>query len=130
MIKMQVLGHLGQDATVSNVNGKTVINFSIAHTEKFKDAQGVQKSRTTWVDCSYWTEKTAVAPYLKKGALVFIEGQPSVRAYTNQNNQTGATLVSRVTYVQLLGSKSNNEQKDADFINQPNGFDLTDEVPF
>ena len=48
MIKLQVIGNLGKDALVNNVNGKTVINFNVAHTERFKDAQGNQKDRTTW----------------------------------------------------------------------------------
>ena len=66
MIKLQVIGHLGKDGVVNNVNGKNVINFTVAHSEKYRDAQGVQKDKTLWVDCAYWTEKTAIAPYLKK----------------------------------------------------------------
>ena len=37
MIKMQIIGHLGQDSQVNDVNGKKVINFSVAHSEKFKN---------------------------------------------------------------------------------------------
>ena len=36
MIRISVIGRLGQDATVNNVNGKNVINFSVAYSEKFK----------------------------------------------------------------------------------------------
>jgi single-strand DNA-binding protein len=106
MIKLQVIGNLGKDALVNNVNGKSVINFTVAHTERFKDAQGNQKDRTTWVDCSYWTDRTAVAPYLKKGTQVYVDGQPDVRAYTTQDGRQGATLTLRVASVQLLGAKS------------------------
>jgi single-strand DNA-binding protein len=106
MIKLQVIGNLGKDALVNNVNGKNVINFTVAHTERFKDAQGNQKDRTTWVDCAYWTDRTAVAPYLKKGTQVFVEGQPDVRTYTTQDGRQGASLTLRVVSVQLLGSKS------------------------
>lgn len=107
MIKLQVIGNLGKDALVNNVNGKNVINFTVAHTERFKDAQGNQKDRTTWVDCAYWTDRTAVAPYLKKGTQVFVEGQPDVRTYTTQDGRQGASLTLRVLSVQLLGAKSN-----------------------
>ena len=107
MIKLQVIGNLGKDALVNNVNGKNVINFTVAHTEKYKDAQGNQKDKTTWVDCAYWTDRTAVAPYLKKGTQVFVEGQPDVRSYTTQDGRNGASLVLRVASVQLLGGKSN-----------------------
>ncbi|MDP1764419.1 MAG: single-stranded DNA-binding protein [Sediminibacterium sp.] len=106
MIKLQVIGNLGKDALVNNVNGKNVINFAVAHTERYKDAQGNQKDKTTWVDCAYWTDRTAVAPYLKKGTQVYVEGQPDVRTYTTQDGRNGATLSLRVASVQLLGSKS------------------------
>ncbi|MDE3143939.1 MAG: single-stranded DNA-binding protein [Bacteroidota bacterium] len=107
MIKLQVIGNLGKDAVVNNVNGKNVINFTVAHTERFKDAQGVQKDKTTWVDCAYWTDRTAIAPYLKKGTQVYVEGQPDVRTYQTQDGRQGASLILRVASVQLLGSKNN-----------------------
>ena len=106
MIKLQVIGNLGKDAQVNNVNGKSVINFNVAHTERFKDAQGNQKDRTTWVDCSYWTDRTAVAPYLKKGTQVYVEGTPDVRTYTTADGRNGASLTLRIGSVQLLGAKS------------------------
>jgi single-strand DNA-binding protein len=106
MIKLQVIGNLGKDAVVNNVNGKTVINFTVAHTERYKDAQGVQKDRTTWVDCAYWTDRTAVAPYLKKGTQVYVEGNPDVRTFATQDGRQGAALTLRISTVQLLGSKN------------------------
>ncbi|MBS1626904.1 MAG: single-stranded DNA-binding protein [Bacteroidetes bacterium] len=105
MIKLQVIGNLGKDATVNNVNGKNVINFTVAHTEKFKDAQGNQKERTTWVDCAYWTDRTAITPYLKKGTQVYVEGTPDVRTYTKQDGTNGAALTLRIANVQLLGNR-------------------------
>lgn len=106
MIKLQAIGHLGKDAIVNNVNGKNVINFTVAHTEKYKDAQGVQKDKTVWVDCAYWTDRTAIAPYLKKGTQVFVDGIPDVRSYTTQDGRNGATLVLKVATVQLLGGRN------------------------
>ncbi len=107
MIKLTAIGNLGRDAVMNTVSGKNVINFTVAHTEKFKDAQGNQKDKTVWVDCAYWTEKTGIAPYLKKGTQVYVEGQPDVRTYTTKEGVNGATLSLRVLSVQLLGSKSN-----------------------
>lgn len=103
MIKLQVIGHLGKDALVNNVNGKNVINFTVAHSEKYKDKQGNAMDKTTWVDCAYWTDRTAVAPYLKKGTQVFVEGQPDVRTFES-NGETKSSLTLRVASVQLLGS--------------------------
>ena len=110
MIKLQVIGNLGKDCIVKEVNGKTVINFSVAHSERFKDSQGNQKERTTWVECAYWTDKTAVAPYLTKGKTVYAEGYPEADSYTNKEGQAAATLRMRVQNIQLLGGNSGESQ--------------------
>lgn len=104
MIKLQIIGNLGKDCIVKEINGKHVINFSVAHTERFKDAQGNQKERTTWVECAYWTDRTAIAPYLTKGTTVYAEGSPEADPYTNKEGQAAATLRMRVQNIQLLGS--------------------------
>ncbi|HEX8460271.1 MAG TPA: single-stranded DNA-binding protein [Segetibacter sp.] len=108
MIKLQVIGHLGKDCIVNNVNGKNVINFSVAHAEKFKDAQGQQKDKTVWVECAYWTDRTAIAPYLKKGTQVYAEGTPDIRSYTTNDGRQGASLSLRISNVQLLGGRGDN----------------------
>ena len=107
MIKLQVIGNLGKDCITNMVNGKNVINFSVAHTEKFRDAQGNQKEKTIWVDCAYWTDRTGIAPYLKKGTQVYVEGSPEVKTYPKNDGTTGSSLSLRVMNVQLLGSRSN-----------------------
>jgi single-strand DNA-binding protein len=109
MIKLQVIGNLAKDCVVNNVNGKNVINFNVAHNEKYKDAQGQQKDKTIWVDCAYWTDRTGIAPYLKKGTQVYAEGVPDIRTYTTNDGRQGATLSLRVSIVQLLGSRADNQ---------------------
>ncbi|MGG9971525.1 single-stranded DNA-binding protein [Ferruginibacter sp. SUN002] len=108
MIKLQIVGNLGKDCIVKEVNGKNVINFSVAHTERFKDSQGNQKERTTWVECAYWSDKTAIAQYLTKGKMVYAEGAPEADGYLNKENQPAATLRMRVQSIQLLGGGDGN----------------------
>lgn len=105
MIKLLAIGHLGKDATTNQVNGKNVINFTVAHTEKFKDNAGNAMEKTIWVSCAYWTDKTAIAPYLLKGTQVFVEGTPEVKMYQKNDGSQGADLTVRVFSVQLLGGK-------------------------
>ena len=143
MIKLQVIGNLGKDCIVKEVNGKTVINFSVAHTERFKDSQGNLKERTTWVECAYWSDKTAIAPYLTKGTTVYAEGSPEADAYMNKDNQAAATLRMRVQNIQLLGSRnagdnqSNNSSQASSSIAAPSKpapvgamTDVADDLPF
>ena len=141
MIKMQVIGNLGKDCVVNTVNGKNVINFTVAHTEKYRDSQGNNQEKTTWVDCAYWTDRTAVAPYLQKGTQVFVEGQPEVRSFTRNDGTAGASLSLRVREVQLLGRKGDNmgggaPSSEAPSYNRqetaaPAGIeDMADDLPF
>lgn len=105
MIKLAVIGNLGKDCTTNQANGNNVINFNVAHTEKWKDAQGNQKEKTIWVECAHWTDKVGIVPYLKKGQQVYVEGTPDVRQWES-NGKTGVSLSLRVGLVQLLGSSS------------------------
>jgi single-strand DNA-binding protein len=119
MIKMQVIGRLGKDCTVNTVNGKNVMNFTVAHSEKYKDSQGNLQEKTTWVDCAYWSDRTAVAQYLTKGTQVFVEGQPEARSFQRNDGTPGASLSLRVREVQLLGSKNENSGGGGGAYQQP-----------
>ncbi|MBO9571068.1 MAG: single-stranded DNA-binding protein [Chitinophagaceae bacterium] len=115
MIKLQVIGNLGKDCVTNTVNGKSVINFNVAHTEKFRNSQGVQQDKTIWVECAYWTDRTAIAPYLKKGTQVYVEGSPEVRTYPKNDGGTGVSLTLRVQSVQLLGSRGDSGSSDSGY---------------
>lgn len=128
MLKIQMIGRLGQDSVVNNVNGKTVVNFSVAHSEKYKNNQGGEVNKTTWVSCAYWTDKLNVANYLKKGTLVFLEGKPEVKTYNDKN--TGnilPQLTMRVISVQLLSSANGpvEEKQNVNDFSEP-----ADDMPF
>jgi single-strand DNA-binding protein len=139
MIKLQVIGNLGKDCLTNSVNGKSVMNFNVAHTEKYKDASGQQKERTTWVECAYWSDRTAVAPYLRKGTQVYVEGTPEVRTFTRNDGTFGASLTLRVLSVQLLGggrSEGGSYQQDQQAVSTggiPVSSEITepvDDLPF
>ncbi|MBA2499077.1 MAG: single-stranded DNA-binding protein [Chitinophagaceae bacterium] len=138
MIKMQVIGNLGKDCLVNTVNGKNVINFTVAHTEKYRDSQGNNQEKTTWVDCAYWSDKTGIAPYLTKGKQVFVEGTPELRTYQKNDGTNGASLSLRVRDVQLLGGKADgpssggyNQQASSSQVSASNEVsESVDDLPF
>jgi single-strand DNA-binding protein len=141
MIKLQVIGNLGKDCVVNTVNGKNVINFTVAHSEKFRDSQGNNQERTIWVDCAYWTDRTGISPYLLKGKTVFVEGSPEVKSFTRNDGTPGASLTLRVRDIQLLGGRSDNaspspstsESYSNSKTQVPNAADVTepiDDLPF
>lgn len=110
MLKIQTIARLGQDATSNNVNGKNVINFSVAHSEKFKNQQGSEVDKTTWISCAYWTERLNLLPFLKKGTLVYLEGKPEAKTYVNTSNATLPQLHARISILQLLSSGTNKSE--------------------
>lgn len=142
MIKLQIIGNLGKDSIVREVNGKKVINFSVAHTDKFKDSTGNLKERTTWVECSYWTDRTNVADYLTKGRTVYAEGAPEADPYTNKEGQPAATLRMRVQNLQLLGSSGEGQGSNQGYVSNmgaapapamrtdPAPMTVNDDLPF
>jgi len=108
---MTAIGHLGSQATLNNVNGKQVINMNLAHSEKYKDAQGNIVNKSVWINVSWWSESSKILQYLQKGAQIFVEGIPSVDVYKNKEGQTIPQLKLRATMVQLLGgNKQDNPQ--------------------
>lgn len=132
MIKLTAIGHLGKDAIVNNVSGKTVINFTVAHSENYKDSKGEKMTKTTWLECSNWTEKTAIAPYLKKGTQVYIEGTPEVKTFSKADGSTGTSLAVRVLSIQLLssGGGKTEDSKPADSYKPAPQTATDDDLPF
>lgn len=142
MLRVQTICRLGQDAIVNNTNGKTVINFNAAYSEKYKNHEGQEVVNTTWINCAYWTDKTGIAQYLKKGNQVYLEGKPEVRVYTNKEGMSVPQLAVRVSMVKLLASPQPQQQtggyqqqQPAQNQQQPNaGYpsaeDMIDDLPF
>lgn len=101
MIKTFLTGRLGKDAVINTLEGgKKVMNYSVAVDQGYGDNKS-----TLWVDCSQWSEKTGVAEYLKKGTMVAVIGEPSLRLYAKNDGSNGASFALRVDKVELLGSK-------------------------
>ena len=113
-LKLEIIENLGADATVKDVNNSKAISFSVAHSEKYKNHEGIDIEKTTWVNCTFWKyqgQSTEIAKYLKKGTMVAVEGFPSVRGYQNQQEQNAASLDCRVTDLRLLSAPKNMENE-------------------
>ena len=108
MITQQVIGRLGRDAEVRDAGSTKVVNFSIGVNVGY----GNNKD-TLWIECAKFGEKTTVAEFLKKGTLVYVSGEPGIRTYKKKDGTDATSMTLRVVDVQLLGSKSDNEQQPA-----------------
>lgn len=106
MITTIATGTLGRDATTKTLEGgRNVISFSMAVNTGYKD-----KQVTYWYDCSYFTDKTGIVPYLTKGAKVLVTGEPGSREYDKKDGTKGFALTLRVANIELIGGKQEGGQ--------------------
>jgi single-strand DNA-binding protein len=78
MLNATVSGYVGKSELRNTQDGKQVLNFSIAHSEKI---QGTE--RTTWVRCSVFGNRAgALADYIVKGVFATATGNLRLSVYS------------------------------------------------
>lgn len=92
--KITVVGYLGRDPEIRYLaDGTAICNFSVATTEKRKDATGEPRETTTWFRVSvFGRQADACNQYLSKGSQVFVEGRLSQQEYTDRDGNNRASL--------------------------------------
>lgn len=99
---MSVEGYLSRDGELRYTqSGRAVLGLSIPHTPRRKNQQSGQwedAGETLWVAASLWEDAAeAFAEFAVKGALVRVEGEPTMRAWES-NGRSGVNLeLTRVT---------------------------------
>lgn len=80
-------GFLGADAEVKALpSGRSVTNYRIANTRRYKKGDGTQEDQTTWVNVTDWTPATTqIAKYMTKGRNVKVVGRINTRNYVDSN---------------------------------------------
>jgi single-strand DNA-binding protein len=120
MQRIEIIGHIGQDAEIKEFQNNQVINFSVAVTESYTNkSTGEKTSNTTWFECAKWGNQTQIANFLKKGQQVFISGKPQARAWTKQDGTLVANLGVNVFDIKLLGSNNNNNAQQTNTATSP-----------
>jgi len=138
-----LLGHLGRDPESRTLtNGGTVVNFSLATSESWRDrSSGERKERTEWFNIVIWNEPLGkiAMQYLKKGSKAYLEGQIQTREFTdkdgNQRKTTEIVLPKFGGALELLGEKGSAKSDDGGFKyggppQKSLADELNDECPF
>ena len=109
--KIIIVGYLGQDPVIRYTpSGEAVCNFSVATTERRKDATGEFQDQTTWFKVVVWRRQAEIAnQYLTKGKQVYVMGNLEAREFQDNNGQTRTSLDVRADEIQLLGSRADGE---------------------
>ena len=109
--KVMLIGRLGKDPELKNLQSTQVCNFSIATSDKYKDKAGNTQEKTEWHNIVAFGKQAEVCgKYLAKGNQVFVEGRLQTSSY-DKNGQTVYSTKIIVSSIQFLGSKpKNNDQ--------------------
>lgn len=144
--KAQIIGRVGKDPEVRYLpSGEAVANFSLATSEKWKDkATGEPREETEWHRISTFGRLAEiVGEYVKKGALVYIDGKIKTRKYTDKDGSEKYSVEIRANEMKMLSGRENNQggapaQQQRPATTQqrqsapaPSGFeDMDDDIPF
>lgn len=137
--KAILVGRLGKDPEVRNLeNGVTVVNFTMATSETYKDrVTGEKKEITDWHNVVLWRGLADIAAkYLHKGDQVYIEGKIRTRSWEKEGvtRYTTEIIGDNMT---LLGSRQGGGSgSSTPAYSQSGGDDMksndnaTDDLPF
>jgi single-strand DNA-binding protein len=106
---VRLIGHLGDDPKVRKLDsGKTVVNFSIATNEIYRDQKGEKQSETTWHRLVAWGKQAEIIEsYVKKGSEIAIEGKLTNRSWDDKNGEKQYMTEVLVNEVLLLDKRKN-----------------------
>lgn len=88
--KVSLLGRVGRDPEERQFgNGGSVVNLTLATTETWKDKSGERQEKTQWhqVACFNSGLCKILMGYVKKGDLIYIEGQLETRKWQDKDGQ-------------------------------------------
>lgn len=130
MLKVEIIGNIGNDAEIKEFGGKKYVSFSVAHTEYQKDEQGNRTDLTTWCSVLWNGEGGGLLPYLKRGSKVFVRGNLKVKMYADRNGNQQAAINVSASEVQLCGVKGETSTPQAGVQVQQPTNEQGDDLPF
>ena len=113
MLKLTLIGNIGRDAQLKEVNGQNLISFSVANSDNDYVSEGQKVERTTWVDCNKWqdkNQKTGVLQYLTAGSKIYVEGKMETYLYKDKMNTQRIGIRCKIERIELLGASKNTNQ--------------------
>jgi single-strand DNA-binding protein len=105
--KITIVGYLGRDPELRHTpQGMAVCNFSVATTEKRKNARGEMEEHTIWFRVTAWGRQAEVAnEYLAKGRQVYVEGRLRLEEYTDREGFRRTSAEVNASDIHFLGQR-------------------------
>jgi single-strand DNA-binding protein len=86
--KVILLGNVGKDPEIRSTAGGTMVaNFTLATSDRQKDAQGNWQDRTEWHNLVAFTRTAEIIrDYVKKGSKLYVEGRIQTRSWDDKES--------------------------------------------
>ena len=110
--KIILVGNLTRDIELKYTQaGSAIANTAIATSRKFTN-NGEKKEEVCFVDITFFGRSAEVAnQYLHKGSKILVEGRLKLDQWTDQNGQKRSKHSVIVESMQMLDSRSDNQQQ-------------------
>lgn len=125
---VRLIGHLGQDPKLVSSNAESsVLSFTMATNESYKDAQGNKQTRTEWHNIvAFGRVANLLFQYAKKGDQIMLNGRLQTRQYVNKEQQQRYVTEIITEEVLFLGGKKHEHSQ----TDEPLMVDSTQDPPF
>ncbi len=109
--KTLLIGRLGGDPEKRvTPAGHSVVNLSLATTERYKDQRGGKQEKTEWHRLVFWNHLAElVEQYCKKGSQLFVEGSLQTREWQDKDGNRRFNTEIVVRNLQFLDSRPLNQ---------------------
>lgn len=105
--RISLIGRLGMDPEVREVNGKTFAKVSLATDDSYKSKSGEKVINTQWHNLVAWGNlATIFQKYLKKGKEIAVEGRIISRSYEDKAGNKKYITEVVVNDILMLGAKA------------------------
>jgi len=86
--KVILLGNVGKDPEIRSTGGGTMVaNFTLATSDRQKDASGNWQDRTEWHNLVAFTRLAEIVrDYVKKGSKLYVEGKIQTRSWDDKES--------------------------------------------
>ena len=127
-----IIGRLGNDPDLKYTqSGDSVASFSVANNTRWKDQNGEQKEKVSWIKCVAWKGLAdTVAKYTRKGSKVAIEGKIETRSYEDKDGRTVYVTEIRVDNITFLDPTDKSGGLFNGVQEQKNGTSFDEAIPF
>ena len=119
--RVTLLGHAGKDPEIHVLPSGTLVNLSLATSERFKDSRGEWQERTEWHRVvAFGRIADTCQQFLSKGRQVYVEGRLTTRQYEAKDG-SGKRYRTEIVARQfrLLGNRAETPKAEA-----------SDDIPF